>query len=161
MARIELSTSIAAPRQRCFDLARSIDLHVSSTSATDERAIAGVTRGLIGLGEQVTWEAKHFGVRQRFTSKITAYEAPRYFRDEMIRGAFARFAHDHEFVSDGPKSTTMIDRLEFAAPGWLLGPVVDRMVLAGYLRRFLDARNDLIKRVAESNDEWTRYLSPP
>ena len=157
MAKIELTLSIAAPRQRCFDLARSIDLHVRSTSATDERAVAGVTEGLIALGQEVTWEARHFGIRQRFTSRITAFESPRHCRDEMVRGAFRRFVHDHEFVADGPR-TTMIDRLEFTAPGGPIGRLVERLVLSGYLRRFLEERNQIIQSVAES-EEWKRYLN--
>jgi ligand-binding SRPBCC domain-containing protein len=157
MAVISLTLSIAAPRQRCFDLARSIDVHLRSTSATDERAVAGVSEGLIGLGQEVTWEARHFGIRQRFTSRITAYDPPRHFRDEMIRGAFHRFAHDHEFVAEAEARTTMIDRLEFAAPGGLLGRLVDKLVLERYLRRFLIERNQAIRRIAES-DEWKQYL---
>lgn len=158
MATVKLSITIAAPQQRCFDLARSIDIHVQSTARSSERAVAGVTSGLIGLDQEVTWEARHFGVRQRFTSRITAFEPPGYFRDEMVRGAFSRFVHDHHFVADGSR-TQMIDRLEFEAPGGILGRVVDRIVLSGYLRRFLIERNDVIKTIAES-EEWKRYLAP-
>jgi ligand-binding SRPBCC domain-containing protein len=156
MATIELVTSIQAPQQRCFDLARSIDLHVRSTSRTGERAVAGVTHGLIGLGEEVTWQARHFGVWQRFTSRITAFDPPRYFQDAMLRGAFKRFVHDHDFrpVSSG---TEMIDRLQFEAPGGLVGRLIDRALLSGYLARFLAERNRLLKRIAES-DEWRDYL---
>jgi ligand-binding SRPBCC domain-containing protein len=156
MAKIELTLSIAAPRERCFDLARSIDVHVRSTSATDERAVAGVTEGLIGLGQEVTWEARHFGIRQRFTSRITACDAPRHFRDQMVRGAFSRFVHDHDFIAEGSQ-TTMIDRVEFAAPGAFVGRLIDRLLLIRYLRRFLVERNQIIKRIAES-EEWKQYL---
>jgi hypothetical protein len=52
MIRIQLTTAIAAPVKRCFDLARSIDLHMASTDWTGEHAIAGVTAGLIGLGRR-------------------------------------------------------------------------------------------------------------
>ena len=59
MPVIELATSIAAPIDRVFDLARSIDLHTNSTSGTGERAVAGVTSGLIGPEQEVTWRARH------------------------------------------------------------------------------------------------------
>jgi hypothetical protein len=65
MSVIELATSIAAPTERVFDLARSIDLHTERTAGTGERAVAGVTSGLIGLGEEVTWRARHFGSGSR------------------------------------------------------------------------------------------------
>jgi ligand-binding SRPBCC domain-containing protein len=81
-------TLIHAPLERCFDLSRSIDLHKVSTARTGEQAIAGVTSGLIGLGEEVSWRARHFGVWQQMTSRITAFDRPAYFQDTMVRGAF-------------------------------------------------------------------------
>lgn len=76
MSVIQLTTIIKAPIERCFDLSRSIDLHMESTSGTGERAIAGRTSGLIEHNELVTWRAKHLGVWQQLSSKITEYEYP-------------------------------------------------------------------------------------
>jgi ligand-binding SRPBCC domain-containing protein len=154
--RIELVTVIHAPRERCFDLARSVEVHVASTSGSGERAVAGVTRGLLGPGDEVTWEATHFLVRQRFTSRITAYDRPRSFQDSMQRGAFARFVHDHAFEVDGDH-TVMSDRLELEAPLGVLGRLAERLVLRAYLERFLRERNEVLRRVAES-EAWRRYL---
>ena len=97
MPVIRVTIEIAAPPELCFDLARSVDAHMASTGATGERAVAGVTTGLIGPDQEVTWSARHFGVRQRLTSRITIFDPPRHFRDSMVRGAFARFDHDHFF----------------------------------------------------------------
>ena len=58
MPVIILTLPIAAPIDVVFDLARSIDLHVQSTAQTNERAVAGRTSGLIGLGEEVTWRRR-------------------------------------------------------------------------------------------------------
>jgi ligand-binding SRPBCC domain-containing protein len=100
--------------------------------------------GLIELGEQVTWEGRHFGVRQRFTSKITAFDRPAYFQDSMVKGAFHSFIHDHYFEPvDG--GTKMTDVLTFASPLGFVGAIVDRLVMSAYLRRMLVARNDVLK----------------
>ena len=88
MAIIELTTEIDAPISRVFDLARSIDLHTNSTSRTGERAVAGVTSGLIGPGDEVTWRARHFGVWQSLTVRVEVFEPPTHFSDRMLRGAF-------------------------------------------------------------------------
>jgi len=144
-----LSTRVRAPIEVVFDLARSIDLHVASTSQTEERAVAGRTQGLIALGETVTWEARHFGVRQRLTVEITAFDRPTHFRDSMVSGAFRRFDHDHEFRPEGA-DTVMTDRFDYTAPLGPLGALADRLFLKAYMRRFLTVRNELIKRVAES-----------
>src|SRR5262245_66489822 len=148
MAQIRIVTEIAAPIERCFDLARDIDFHTRSLEDTGERAVAGRTTGLIELGESVTWEARHLGVRQRFTSKVTTLDRPTYFRDEMTAGAFRSFAHDHRFESrDG--LTVMTDEVVFRSPLGPLGWVVDRLFMAGYMRRLLDGRCQAIKREAE------------
>ena len=146
-----------APVERCFDLARSIDLHIRSATATRESAVAGVTSGLLRLGDRVTWRARHFGLWQQLTSQITAYERPAYFRDSMVRGAFARLDHDHIFLDDGRGGTIMRDRIEYAAPLGPLGRVAELLVLTRYLRRLLDRRNREIKSVAES-DAWREFL---
>ncbi len=157
MPVIELRTEITAPIERVFDLSRSIDLHVASTAHTGERAIAGVTSGLIGLGEEVTWRAKHFGLWQELSSRIVAFDRPRHFRDSMIRGAFARFDHDHLFEERGVM-TLMIDRFDFDAPLSFLGRIASHLVLTRYMRALLVERNRVIRVTAESED-WKRFLT--
>jgi ligand-binding SRPBCC domain-containing protein len=156
MLTIEVATHIRAPIARCFDLARSIDLHVRSAAATGEQAIAGTTRGLLGLHQEVTWRARHLGVWQELTSRITAYAYPDHFRDEMVRGAFRSFVHDHRFRSE-LGGTTMFDVCRFAAPFWPVGWLAERLVLGAYLRRFLEGRAAVIRQTAES-EEWRSYV---
>ena len=148
---------IHAPIERCFDLSRSIDLHTKSTARSGERAIAGVTSGLIGMGEEVTWRARHLGIWQKMTSRITAFDPPRSFQDTMVRGAFRFFQHDHIFRERGDGITEMKDVLRFSAPPPVLGRLAESS-LAPYLRGFLRERNRLLKVVAEGA-EWQRYLS--
>jgi hypothetical protein len=69
MPSLHLTTFIAAPAERVFNLSRSINLHKISTSDTGEDAIAGTTTGLINLNETVTWRAKHLYRVRQFTSK--------------------------------------------------------------------------------------------
>jgi ligand-binding SRPBCC domain-containing protein len=156
MVTFEEITIIRASISRCFDLSRSIDLHRKSTERTDEVAVAGVTSGLIGLGEEVTWRARHFGVTQTMTVRITAFDAPHHFQDRMVRGAFRFFEHDHWFVERGDGVTEMRDVLRFAAPPRFLGAVVEP-VLRGYLRRFLRERNSVIREMGEG-EGWVEYL---
>lgn len=156
MPVLELTTRIHAPAGRCFDLARSVELHTRSTGDTDERAVAGVTRGLLGPGDAVTWRARHFGVRQQLTSRIVQFDRPHHFRDSMVRGAFARFDHDH-FFDEQAGVTTMRDVFDYTSPLGPLGRLADRLVLAAYMHRFLAARGAELRRVAES-DEWRAYV---
>src|SRR5690606_14216561 len=105
----EVKTLIKADVQTCFDLSRNIDFHTQSLKHSNEKAIAGKMSGLIELGEWVTWEARHFGIKQQLTSKITEFESPNYFTDEMVSGAFKSFKHEHIFQQK-EGNTVMIDK---------------------------------------------------
>ena len=156
MPVIDLETRINAPIERVFDLARSIDLHRRSMDHTKERAVAGVTSGLIGLGQTVTWEAVHFGIKQRLTSKITICDRPTHLQDIMVAGAFAGFTHDH-YLSEIDVGTIMRDRFDFSSPFWPLGAIADVLFLARYMTGLLEKRNQAIKQAAESED-WRQFL---
>jgi ligand-binding SRPBCC domain-containing protein len=134
-----------------------VDFHIYSASNTGELAIGGRTSGLLVFDDEVTWRARHFGVWQTLTVRITAFEPRAYFRDSMVRGAFARFDHDHYFGDDGRGGTIMRDHVDFAAPLGLLGRIGERLVLTNYLHRFLTARNGELKGVAES-DAWKQFV---
>jgi ligand-binding SRPBCC domain-containing protein len=155
--KFELRTPIDAPPLRVFDLARSIDLHTASMATHRETAVGGVTTGLIGLGESVTWRARHFFVTFLATSRITAFDPPRHFRDEMVSGPFARFAHDHHF-EPSDHGTLMRDIFDYESPLGILGALADALILRRHMVRLLQERNEVVKRVAEST-EWRRFLS--
>jgi ligand-binding SRPBCC domain-containing protein len=151
MISFEIITDVQATPLRCFDLSRDLDLHKRSFRHTQEVAIAGRVSGLIELGQEVTWRAKHFGFFHLHTSKITAFESPRYFRDEMTSGRFKHFSHDH-FFEPTPKGTRMRDLIEFQSPWGPLGIVVDHLVLKTYLIKMIEVRNQAIRVEAESQE---------
>src|SRR5687767_14712261 len=114
MPTIELATSVAAPRDRCYDLARSVELHLRSAVSTDEEVIGGKQSGLLALGDEVTWRATHLGRRRELTVRISAFERPFHFRDSQVRGDFAWFDHDHWFDERPDGTTVMRERFSFA-----------------------------------------------
>ena len=154
MPTIRLETVIAAAPERCFDLSLSVDLHRQSVAHTHERPVAGVTTGVMYLGDTVTWEAVHFGIKQHLTTKITAYERPRYFIDEMIRGIFQELKHHHAYVPH-PAGTLMIDMFTFRAPLGILGRVMEALILTRYMQGLLLTRNRYLKHVAEADPAQT------
>ena len=162
MVRLEELTVIQAPIERCFDLARSVEVHLAGNVHCGETAVAlaGVTSGLVGMAQRVTWRAKHFGVWQNLTSEITAMEPPAYFQDTMIQGAFRSMKHDHFFRSLSSGQTEMKDVFCFAAPLPVLGRLAEIVLLRRYMRALLHERNVVIKQIAESSD-WTKYLPIP
>ena len=153
MTSFRIVTQIDAPPAVCFDLARSIDLHLETMASSKERAVAGVTTGLIGNGEEVTWEAVHFGIRWRMTSRITEFEPPHRFVDEMASGPFASFRHEHRF--DGDATTRMTDQVALRGGRGMLGLVPSPLVGA-YLQRLVHQRALVIKSTAERKGDRSR-----
>ena len=150
MPKIELITKINAPVEKVFDLARSIDLHIESTKQTGEKAMAGKTTGLIGSGETVTWRAKHFGIWQALTSKITEFNRPNLFVDEMVKGAFKSIHHEHHF-SQIDDHTIMKDVFVFESPLGIFGRLFNWLILKKYMTELLIKRNQVIKKASEES----------
>ncbi|HEX8731237.1 MAG TPA: SRPBCC family protein [Ktedonobacterales bacterium] len=158
MPTIHLETQIHAPPERCFDLSLSVDAHAQSQAHARERPIAGVLTGEMRLGDTVTWEAVHFGVKQHLTSRITEYERPERFTDELVAGIFQQLHHTHVFVPQ-PYGTLMIDDFTFRAPLGVLGRLAETLFLTRYMTGLLLARNRYLKQAAESGAETEMELS--
>lgn len=145
-----ITTSINAPIQVVFDCARSIDIHMLSTAKTNEKAIAGRTNGLCELGDEVTWRAKHFGIYQTLTSRITKLKAPFYFQDCMVKGAFSFIKHNH-FFEEKDGFTEMRDVFIYGVPYGIIGKLFNEVILKSYMTKLLTERNSVIKEVSEKH----------
>jgi ligand-binding SRPBCC domain-containing protein len=154
MVTLEEVTIINAPIERCFDLARTVEVHLAGNVHSGESALAigGITSGLIGLGQRVTWRAKHFGFWHRLTSEITAMDRPNHFEDVMTQGIFRFMRHEHVFRSLPGNTTEMIDIFSFAAPLPFLGWLAEAAFLRRYMHALLRERNAVLKQIAESHE---------
>ncbi len=148
MVRLAVQTLINASVPTCFDVARNTDLHAESMSQTRERILKGPPSGLLELGDEVTFEAKHFGICQRLTSKIVEYDPPHSFTDEMTAGPFKSLRHEHHFNPlDG--QTSMIDIVQVRARFGPIGWIVERLILDWYMYRLIEGRGLAVKQFAE------------
>ncbi|RSN14528.1 cyclase [Nonomuraea sp. WAC 01424] len=150
MSRFEIVTLVLAPPDLLFDTSLSVETHTSSMAGSSERAVAGVTTGLLTLGDQVTWQARHFGLTWRMTSTIIAWERPTYFVDEQLKGPFRHWRHEHHFEpAPDADATLMTDVIDFSAPAGPLGRLVDRLVLRRHMTHLMDTRNRHIRTTLE------------
>ena len=150
MTQIILHTEIHAPIEKCFDLSLSVDIHQLSTAHTNEKAIAGRTSGICELNDEITWQAKHFGVTQKLRVKIIQMNRPHSFEDRMLKGAFKSMHHIHNFEYKNG-ITVMHDVFNYEVPFGFIGKLFDRLILKKYMTGFLLKRNAFIKETAEEN----------
>ena len=119
-----------------------------------ERAIGGVTSGVMKLDDSVTWRARHFGLPFTMSTRITEYEAPLRFVDEQTSGPFRRWRHEHRFDATGdgagPVNTVMTDTVEFDSPAGPLGRMVNRLFLTRYMRNLFIQRNQWLETTLNS-----------
>jgi len=147
---ILLETAIRASPEICYKLSLNVDLHKISTSKTREQIVGGVAHGIMSLGDSVTWKAKHFGIWQTLTTKITLTEPYSHFVDEMTRGAFKSMRHEHHFEKT-ENGTVMKDVFNFESPYGIAGKLFNILILEKYMKNFLAERNSKIKEIAESD----------
>jgi len=160
MAHIQLETFITAPIELCFDLARDIDVHLAAAAGRGQKAIAGTTTGLIGLGETVTWEGRYLLLRRRMTSRIVEFDFPHMFADEMQRGAFRHWRHTHNFMQAGGV-TRMHDDVDFASPFGPIGYMTDVLFMRNYMRKLLLGHNAFLKYLAENPSQLDGLSNTP
>lgn len=148
MTKIELTTTIKAPVQIVFDFSRNIGVHQKSAGNSNEKAIGGVTSGLINYNETVTWKGKHFGIYLTHKSRMTAMDFYTYFVDEMEEGKFKSFKHEH-FFEEHNGMTIMKDKLRYETPFGLFGKLFDFLFLKKHLTNFIIERNKVLKDLSE------------
>lgn len=156
MASIHLTTFVAAPIDRVFDLSRSIDLQKKSMSKMKEEAVSGVTFGLINVNETVTWKVKVLLKNRYVRVKITEMTRPHSFTDVSVSGALKDMKHEHHFKSID-NGTLMIDLLNYSIGYGSIGKFVNSIYVSRFLEKLFEQRNAIIKEYAES-DKWKFIL---
>lgn len=148
MSLIIIETKIEADIKTCFDLVRDIDFYQNSLKKSNEIAIGGKIKGLVDLNDCITWEANHFGFVRHLVLKVTEFNSPNVFVDEMVQGDYKAYKHEHMFRESG-NETVMTDKFFFESPYGIIGKFVNWLFLKRYMTNFLKARNSILKNKAE------------
>jgi ligand-binding SRPBCC domain-containing protein len=49
------------------------------------------------LNDEITWEAVHFGIKQRLSVRIVEMNRPYSFTDMMLKGTFKSMRHEQTY----------------------------------------------------------------
>ena len=157
MITVRHEVRVQAPAERCFDLARSVELHVDSATDIAARLVGGRMRGLSANGDCTIWSARFLGVRFAMTTCIENFAPPFGFGDRLTRGLLRKFAHVYRFIPQPDGGCAMSDELTLEAPGGFFGRLLERCYLARRMSVLVRRRLEHVRRVAEG-DDWRRYL---
>jgi ligand-binding SRPBCC domain-containing protein len=120
MPCFETSQDFAFPLGRVFDVfTRPANLARVMPPELHFRVIEAPER--LELGSRVTVQGRRWGLGQRVTSEVTAFEAEVRFVQEQVCGPFRRWAHRHEFEALPDGGTRVCEAIDFEPPGGLLG----------------------------------------
>jgi ligand-binding SRPBCC domain-containing protein len=155
-ANIHITTFIAAPVDRVFDLSRNIDLHKQSVARQKEEAVAGTRFGLIEKDESVTWKARRLFKTRLLRTKVTEMVKPQVFVDEQSQGDLKMLKHEHHFKPCN-NGTIMIDLIHLEVKYGVIGKLLNQLYMAPYIRQLIEQRNKKIKEYAES-EKWKNLL---
>ena len=157
MPTIHLTTFIAAPIERVFDLSRNLTIYKAMIHGRNETISSGAASNLVSHGETITFHAKHLGKTRLVTTRVVALQKPSSFVQEQVKGDLLHFKHEHHFkaVDNG---TILIDMIDFDGPRDVIGKVIGKLYLKRYLEKFINKRNALIQQYAES-EKWRAVLS--
>jgi ligand-binding SRPBCC domain-containing protein len=157
MPTIHLTTFIAAPIERVFDLSRNLSIYKVLMKDRKEIFSSGAASNLVSNGETITIQAKHLGKTRLMTTRVTDLQKPSSFVQEQVKGDLTHFKHLHHFkpVDNG---TILIDMVDFEGPRDMIGKLMGKLYLKNYLEIFLQKRNALIQQYAES-ERWRAVLT--
>lgn len=154
MPVIEHKQLIKAPIEICFNLVRNVDIHAQPALKTKKKAVGGVTKGLLEEGDGVTWESVHFGIKQRYTTRVIFMEKPHSFVEKMVKGIFKSFIHIHQFMNEA-EGTVMIDHFQYKSRLGPIGVLMDKLFLEKYMKNYIVLRSIELKKIAETKTNQT------
>jgi ligand-binding SRPBCC domain-containing protein len=152
VTEVVVQIDVRATPEQCFDAARSMDFHTWSMGrlGTGERIVGGRSAGLLEMGEEVEFEARHLGSTRRLRARMTAFDRPRMFTDMQVKGPFRSLVHTHTFERTSPGITRVTDRIQVAVDWWLGGLAAERLAVGPHLRRLLTGHQANLQRTVES-----------
>jgi ligand-binding SRPBCC domain-containing protein len=157
MANIHLTTFIAAPVERVFDLSRHIAIYKNLFQSRKEQFSSGAGGNLLNLNETISILGKIAGKTRLTMLKITGINKPESFTEEQVKGDLIEFKHQHHFKSV-QNGTIIIDMIEYGLPKDFIGKIAGKFYLSSYLEELVNKRNELIRSYAET-EKWRAILT--
>ena len=157
MPRLHLTTFIAAPVERVFDLSRNLTLYKLIFQNRKEGFSSGAASNLLAKGETVSIVSKLAGKSRMSIIRVMDMQRPLSFTEEQVKGDLDIYRHEHHFKSI-ENGTIVIDLVDFGSTRDMLGKLFGKFYLKKYLEELLRRRNEMVRTYAES-EKWRAVLS--
>ena len=147
MAIFESRTPLECSAEAAFDFLirpeNSLAISPPSMRVTLESAPETIEQG-----SRVAIRVHVPGHAQRFVHEVTEFERPRRFVVRQVEGVFKHYVHEHLIEARGPE-VDVIDRVDFAPPGGLLGFLLTERRIRDGLEATVHKRQEEMRRQLE------------
>ena len=157
MPSLHLTSFIAAPVERVFDLSRHLALYKLLFQNRKEKFTSGAGSNMLNNGETLSIVVTKAGRSRMSMIKITSLQRPVSFVEEQVKGDLENFKHEHHFkpIENG---TIIIDLVQYGMPRDLLGRIFGKLYFRKYMEELVHKRNELIRSYAET-EKWRAVLT--
>jgi ligand-binding SRPBCC domain-containing protein len=145
MPVFETDVTVSCSPERAFDfLVRPANLLLVSPPEFHLKLIEAPER--LALGSRIIFQGSKFGIPQKITNEVTAFEDGTSFTDWQVAGPFGKFEHTHRVEADGAGSR-LLDRIEYEAPGGLVGLFLTNDKIRQHLESLAAFRNERFREL--------------
>lgn len=145
----ERSVEIAAPAERVWAFHEAPDALARLLPPWEESEVLEPPRSL-AVGTHVRIRTRVLGLWFTVEAVHTACDAPRLFVDEMKRGPFAYWRHEHHVEPLGATRTRLRDHIEYELPLGPLGALFGRPIAEARLRKMFEHRHAVTRAACEA-----------
>ncbi len=145
MASYRTETFLAAPPEEVFDFLIRPE-NVIRVTAPDAGLRPVGAPEVLAQGSRIELELTGLGPPQRFLYEVTEFDRPGRFVETLVKGPLKSFRHEHLF-EPAASGTRVIDAVEFAPPGGMLGFLVTEDRIRQGLEKGLRFRHEELARI--------------
>jgi len=101
----------------------------------------------LNLGDTFQFMVQTLGQVQKIKHRITVFDAPTLFVEELIEGPLPKWIHSHSFVPVNDEQTLVRDSIEFEPPGGLLGLLLTESRIHDHLEDGFHHRHQQLQKL--------------
>jgi ligand-binding SRPBCC domain-containing protein len=100
----------------------------------------------MNVGTLIDYRIKLMGIPFYWRTTISTWEPPYRFIDQQLRGPYIFWHHEHIFEEKGDH-VLMTDLIHYLSPGWVLEPLIDRLLVKKQLEKIWAYRDTRFKEL--------------
>ncbi len=101
---------------------------------------------VLALGAQLVWKGRRWGVSQQIVQEVTTFDPEHLVVVTQTKGPFARWIYADHFEATAA-GTRIIETIEYAPPGGLLGYVITADAIRKDLEKLMAYREQKLKEI--------------